>query len=72
MVAIKEQLSQALANLNTVSKTLGVIKDIVERTECQMVVEEYFQTLLTMEKVNEAIVSLERVVQRHRDINNRC
>lgn len=72
MVAIKEQLSQALANLNTVSKTLGVIKDIVERTECQMVVEEYFQTLLTMEKVNEAIVSLERVVQRHRGINNRC
>jgi hypothetical protein len=49
-----------------------VIKDMVERTECQMVVEEYFQTLLTMDKVNEAIVSLESVVQRHRDIKNRC
>jgi enamine deaminase RidA (YjgF/YER057c/UK114 family) len=72
MVTVEEQLSLALANLNTVSKSLGVIKDMIDRTECQMVVEEYFQTLLTMEKVNEAIVSLERVVQRHRDINNRC
>lgn len=62
----------AFANLDAVSTTLGANKDMVDRAEYQMVVEEYFHTLLTLQKVNEAIVSLERVVQRYRDINNRC
>ena len=70
-VPVKEQLSLAFANLNMVSTTLGEIKYLVDRRKYPMLVEEYFHMLLTLGKVNEAIVNLELVGQGHRNINNR-
>ena len=71
MGPIKGQLALAFANLNIVSTTLGEIKDLVEKKKCPMLVDEYFYILLTLEKVNEAIVNLEKVDQGERQINNR-
>jgi len=71
MGPIKGQLALAFANLNIVSTTLGEIKDLVEKKKYPMLVDEYFYILLTLEKVNEAIVNLEKVDQGDRKINNR-
>jgi hypothetical protein len=71
MAPVKEQLVLAFANLNMVSTTLGEIKDLVDTKKYPMLVEEYFHMLLTLEKVNEAIASLERVGQEDQNINNR-
>ncbi len=71
MVNVQEQIALALANLNDVSKTLRIIIEILDRAEYKMPIEEYFQTLLSSEKVKEAIISLEKVGQKQGDINNR-
>lgn len=65
----REKLAVLLNNLEAARKTLVCLKEMMERTKPLVLVDEYFQVLFALERVNEARGRLGKLLEKE---DRRC